>query len=97
MLIRDHKLFDLEFWNGVWKIVSVTGFSVVAGFMMISIYPLGARDRGIVTLGTKLALVAGVTFGTHIIVSSIFGLEEVRPIMSRARKILFKPLKIDAF
>ena len=35
MLIRDHQLFDAKFWSGVWRIISVTGFSVVAGFIMI--------------------------------------------------------------
>lgn len=95
MLMRDHKLFDRLFWSEIFRIVSVTGFSVVAGFIMISLYPLGALDRGIFTLGSKLALIAAVTFGVHIIVSAIFGLEEVKPIFARARAVVLKPLKID--
>lgn len=95
MLYRDHKLFDAEFWGGVWRIVSVTGFSVVAAFIMISLYPLGALDRGIFTLGSKLALITGVTFGVHLLVSSIFGLEEVKPVFARIKAIMLKPLKVD--
>lgn len=95
MLIRDPQLFDSTFWNGVGRIISVTGFTVVAAFIMISLYPLGIRDRGIITLGSKLILIAGVTFSVHIAVSALFGLEEVRPIFNRARKILFRPLKIE--
>jgi putative peptidoglycan lipid II flippase len=94
MLIRDPKLFDMEFWTGVLKIVSVTGFSVVAGFIMISLYPLGAEDKGIVTLGTKLLLVTAVTFSVHIIISALFGLEEVRPIIRRLKKLVLSPIKI---
>src|SRR6202034_4359100 len=57
MLIRDHKLFDRYFWNGVVKIISVTGFSVVAGGIMITLLPLGINARGIITLGSKLSLI----------------------------------------
>lgn len=95
MLIRDHHLFDAKFWGGVWRIISVTGFSVVASFIMISLYPLGIDDRGFVTLGSKLIFIAGVTFGVHVAVSALFDLEEVRPIFARAKKIILKPLKIE--
>ena len=95
MLFRDHQLFDMVFWSGVWRIISVTGFTVVAAFIMISIYPLGLNDRGLFTLGSKLLFIAGVTFGVHIAISALFGLEETRPIFSRVRKLILKPLKID--
>jgi putative peptidoglycan lipid II flippase len=95
MLWRDHKLFDRQFINGVWKIISVTGFSVVAGFIMISFYPLGLNDRGIFTLGSKLILIGGVTLGVHIGVSALFDLEEVQPIFNRLRKFMVRPAKLD--
>ncbi len=96
MLLRDHKLFDITFWEGVWRIFSVTGFSVVASFIMISLYPLGINDRGVVTLGTKLLLIAGVTFTVHIGVSALFGLEETKPIMRRLKKIVLSPVKFTS-
>jgi putative peptidoglycan lipid II flippase len=95
MLLRDPKLFDWKFISGCVKIVSVTGFSVVAGIIMLSIYPLTLSDRGFVTLGTKLTLIAIVVLLTHIAVSSLFGLEEVRPVLRRARNIILKPVKVD--
>lgn len=95
MIIRDHKLFDLNFLNGVFKIFAVTGFTVVASFIMISLLPLGLNDRGIFTLGAKLMLITFVTFGVHVLVSGLFGLEEVRPIFARIKKILFKPVQVD--
>lgn len=94
MLLRDHKLFDATFWSGVIKIASVTGFNMVAGFIMISLYPLGINDRGVVTLGSKLLFIALVTFGVHVGVSALFGLEEVRPIFARARQLALKTVKI---
>lgn len=95
MLIRDHRLFDRYFWSGVWRIISVTGFTVVAAFIMISIYPLGINDRGIITLGSKLAFIALVTYGVHIAVSALFDLDEVKPIFHYVRKIILKPIKVE--
>lgn len=95
MLFRDHKLFNGVFWGGVLRIMSVTGFTVVACFIMISLYPLGINDRGLITLGSKLALITLVTFGVHIAVSALFDLEEVRPLFSRIRKLMLKPVRLD--
>lgn len=95
MLLRDHQLFDVQFWGGVWRIISVTGFSVMASFIMISLYPLGINDRGFLTLGSKLLFIASVTFGVHIAISALFGLEEVRPLFVRLRKLVLKPISTD--
>jgi putative peptidoglycan lipid II flippase len=95
MLIRDPKLFDAHFWGGVWRIISVTGFSVVAGFIMISLYPLELNDKGIIALGSKLVLITFVIFAVHICVSALFDLEEVRPLLNRLRKIILKPIRIE--
>jgi putative peptidoglycan lipid II flippase len=93
MLIRDHRLFNAEFWSGIWRILAVTGFSVLAAFGMISLYPLGINDRGIITLGSKLFFISLVTFSVHVGLSAIFDLEEVRPIIHRIRTIILKPIK----
>lgn len=95
MLYRDHLLWDRNFLSGIWRIVSVTGFTVIAGYIMVNIFPLQASDRGVMTLGTKLFLIAGVTFSVHVSVSSLFGLEEVRPFFARLRKLALKPIKAD--
>jgi hypothetical protein len=62
---------------------------------MISLYPLGIHDRGILTLGSKLALITGVTYAVHIAISALFDLEEVQPILRRLRKIVLSPIKLE--
>ena len=94
MLVRDTKLFDAAFWGGIVRIISVGGFSVLAAYTAVSFYPLEASDRGLVTLGSKFALIAGVTFMVHIGVSQLFSLEEVRPVFAWLRRLL-KPIKIQ--
>ena len=95
MIIRDHKIFDSEFFNGIARIVSVTGFSVIAGYIMVSIYPLNITDKGVITLGGKLFFITGVTFLVHILMSSFFDLEEVRPFIKKVYKLVLKPIKLD--
>lgn len=95
MLVRDPKLFDARFWNGVWRIASVTGFSVVAAFIMVSLYPLGINDRGVLALGSKLMAITLVTLSVHITVSALFGLDEVKPVFNRLRKVILKPIKFE--
>ncbi len=95
MVIRDPKLFDPAFLSALGRIISVTGFSVLAGYIMIRLYPLGAHDRGIFTLGSKLAFISLVVFGVHVAVSALFSLEEVNPIFARAKKLFYKPLDVE--
>lgn len=95
MLIRDHKLFDSEFWSGVFRTISVTGFSLVAGYITVGFVPLGAADRGFVTLGTKLAIIATVTLATHFAISGLFDLEEARPFWRWVKRVLYRPVKIE--
>lgn len=95
MLIRDHKLFDRAFMSGIIRIISVTGFSVLVAYLMISLLPLQSSDKGLVTLGFKLGVISLATLLTHMFVSSIFGLEEPRPVFAKLRQIALKPIKID--
>jgi len=95
MLFRDPKLFNAAFWGGVFRIFSVTGFSVVASFIMISLYPLGFNDKGVITLGSKLFFITSVTFLVHIGVSALFDLEEVQPIIRKVRKFVLSPIRLD--
>lgn len=97
MLVRDRQLFDREFWSGCARILSVGGFTLFAGFMAVSFYPLGVSDRGIVTLGGKLLLIALVVFSTHLGLSALFGLEEVRPLFERLKRLVVKPVHIDVY
>ncbi len=95
MIFRDPHLFDRSFLSGLWRIVSVTGFTLLAAFIMISFFPLQADDVGFVALGSKLFAIVAVTFGVHVGVSWLFGLEEVQPIIGKVRRILFRPVKIQ--
>lgn len=94
MILRDHKLLDPSFFSGLIKIISVTGFTVIAAFFMISIMPLETSDRGFVTLSTKLGAITCVTFFVHVGMSTLFSLEEAKPVIRKVRKVIMTPIKI---
>lgn len=94
MLFRDKKLFNPRFWSSVVRILSVTGFSVLAAFIMISLLPLSVTDRGIFTLGFKFGAITTITFIVHFAISIIFGMEEPKPIINKLRQIALKPIGI---
>ncbi len=95
MLLRDPALLNRAFWGACLRIISVTGFSVLTAFIMVSLLPLDISDKGFATLGIKFGSIAVVTFAVHIGVSWLFGLEEARPILTRLKRIILKPVRVQ--
>lgn len=95
MLVRDRRLFDREFWAGIVRIFSVTGFSLLTAFIMISLLPLEIGDKGFITLGGKLAMISAVTLSVHLVVSWLFELEEAQAVLTKARNVILKPIRIN--
>ncbi len=93
MVFRDRGLLNKVFWGGVVRIISVTGFSMLAGYIAVSVFPLGARDVGPITLGGKLAAIGFAVFSVHIAISGLFGLEEARPVFVWLKRIVLKPIR----
>jgi len=94
MLWRDRHLFSAQFWGGIVRILSVTGFTSITAYTMKSLVPLFASDRGFVTLSSKLILIIVPTFVVHFAISSLFGLEEAQPVASKIRQIALKPVRV---
>lgn len=95
MIWRDRYLFTPEFWSDIFRTLSVTGFTVITTYTMVSLVPLLATDRGFATLGSKLMLIVFPTFIVHVGLSVIFGLEEVLPVVRKIRALTLKPVQIQ--
>jgi putative peptidoglycan lipid II flippase len=91
---RDRKIFDRDFWQMTVKLLSVTGFTIVAAFIMISLLPLNLNDTGFFVLGGKLGLITLVTFSTHIIVSAVYGFNEGKLVLSKIKNFIYRPIKV---
>jgi putative peptidoglycan lipid II flippase len=92
---RDRKIFNAYFWGSIVKLFSVTGFSVVAAFVTVSLLPLNISDRGIVTLGVKLTAITIATFVTHFTISFLLGMEESRSVVRWAKRVILRPIKFQ--
>lgn len=92
---RDRTLFDKDFWEGIVKILSVTGFTVMTAYLMAKAVPLAVSDKGFLTLGSKLMVIVIPTITVHILVSYIYGLEEAKPIIAKAKRLILRPLAVD--
>lgn len=95
MLWRDRKLFDREFWGGISRILSVTGFTILVTYIMVTLVPLAVTDRGFIKLSAKLLAIIVPTIAIHIMLSAVFGLAEVRPVLDKLRKLVLKPVRIQ--
>jgi putative peptidoglycan lipid II flippase len=92
MIIRDRGLLNMTFWGGIGRIISVSGFSLLATYLTVSLLPLTRGDVGL-TLAVKLATIGGVTLSVHILISGLFGLEEARPVFTWLKKIILRPIR----
>ncbi len=91
MVLRDRKIITMEFWNMSFKLLSATGFTIVTAFVMVSILPLLSTDRGFITLGGKLSLIALVTFSVHIVVTAFYDFYEAKITLSKIKQFMYKP------
>ena len=95
MFVRDKKIFAGEFLSNLMKIFSVTGFAIVAAYIMITLLPLRSTETGFIALGSKLSAITLVTFGVYIGMSLLFRLDESQPIKRFIKRVILKPIRIN--
>ena len=94
MVLRDPDILDREFWRMTSRLISVTGFTTVTAFIMVTLLPLNLNDTGFFLLGSKLGAISIVTLSVHIAMSSVFGFEESKTTIQKIKKLVLKPIKI---
>ncbi len=96
LLKRFPGTLDRPFFGALWRMLSAFGITFWATWLMRrELFELGVQDRGVLTLLPKLALVSIGAALVYIGVSWLFRLEEVEPIIAKARTILFKPIRLQ--
>ena len=94
MIIRDRHLFDKVFLDSLGRIISVTGFSAIAAYFTMHFLPLGAYDQGF-GMVMKLIIITVIIMTVHVGFSYMFGLEEAKTVISKIRKIIVRPIRIQ--
>ena len=95
MIYRDHKVFDAAFLQAMVRIMSVTGFALIAGAAVMKVFPLQGSEVGFLSLGSKLGAITLIIFGVYVSVSALFGLEEARIFFNRTKRIITSRIKVQ--
>jgi len=86
---RIKGLFDFTFFHAVGRMASATGFMTVITYIGFTLLPLNATDKSFFSSFPKFSFVVAISTISYIGFSWMFKLRETRPIISRAKKLLF--------
>lgn len=89
----EHKLLAGDFWKAIFRMIFASIIAGCVAFSLTKFIPLMATDSSLVITIPKFLLIASASVLSYIIASFFLNLEEVRPILGYAKKILFKNIK----
>lgn len=88
---RSHRqLLNKTFWHNFFKISIATAITGCVAYSMTKFFPLMATDDSFFIIFPKFCLITLVSLLTYIIAGWFLNLDQVRPLVERIRKILFK-------
>ncbi|HUC95943.1 MAG TPA: lipid II flippase MurJ [Candidatus Saccharimonadia bacterium] len=96
MIVKDRKLINVNFIVGLIRIISVTGFTALTAYLMVSLFPLQLSDNGFLILGSKLGIITIVALFVHISLSRVFGLDELKPVTTKFKQIASKAFRTSS-
>lgn len=86
----NHKLFDKTFWRGIGKMFFATIISGCVAYSMTKFFPLMATDDSVFVTLPKFCLITAASLIAYILAGYFLDIEQVKPIFSKLKKILFK-------
>lgn len=89
MARRIRGLFDRVFISTIGRMASATGFTAVITYFCVAVLPLNATDQSFIASFPKFALIVTISVLSYIGLSKILDLQEVNPILTQAKKIMF--------
>ena len=87
---RIRGLFDAPFVHAIARMVSAAGFMALATYGAVALLPLSSTDQRFFDSAPKFILITLVSFVVYLLFCYIFKLPEVKPVVTRIQKILFK-------
>jgi len=86
-------LFDKPFIQAISRMVAATGIMAIVTYISVVSFPLNASDQSFFVSFPKFALIVGLSLFIYLLLSRVLKIEEVNPIISRTKKILFGGFK----
>lgn len=89
MSTRIKGLFDLVFVRAVTRMVIATAMMGVISYITVQLFQLGANDQSFLATFPKFAVIVAVSLTAYILLSRMFKLTEVNPVLARLKSLLF--------
>jgi putative peptidoglycan lipid II flippase len=89
----NRRLLNRDFWSAIARMVFA---SVIAGCMTYSavkFFPLMATDNSFLATFPKFFIIAAIGLGTYLIAAYFLNLSEVKPVVNKITKIIFRNVK----
>ena len=87
---RIKGLFDAPFLHGIGRMLSAAGFTALVTYGAVVVLPLSLTDQRFFDSFPKFTLITVISFIVYLFFSYLFKLPEVKPVIVRIQKILFK-------
>jgi hypothetical protein len=88
MARRLPGLFGMSFVRAIMRMVSAAGFTALVTYIIVTLLPLSASDQSFFSSFPKFTAIVLVSGLSYFLASYMMGLDEVRPILVRAKKIV---------
>ena len=88
-----HQLLNKSFWKSFIRMLFATAITGCVAFSMTKFIPLMATDNSLVITIPKFFLISAISIVAYLIASYFLNLDEVKPIISYIKRILFKNIK----
>lgn len=85
---RVQNIFDKEFMSAVWRMLSATGFTALACYVMVRLLPLRSADQNFFSTFPKFAIIVAVTMIFYVYVCHLMKLRESHPVIVRVQSLL---------
>ncbi|HEY8992361.1 MAG TPA: murein biosynthesis integral membrane protein MurJ [Candidatus Microsaccharimonas sp.] len=90
MARRIKGLFDAPFIHAIGRMVSAAGFMALVTYGAVVLMPLSLTDQRFFDSFPKFTLITLASFVVYLFFCYLFKLPEVKPVLTRIQKILFK-------
>lgn len=87
---NKRKLLNKSFWKGFTRMLIATAITGAVAYSMTKFLPLRSTDVSILATLPKFLIISVVSFAAYVVAGYFLDLPEVKPIINRLKKWLFK-------
>ncbi len=87
------QIFDKQFWRAFSRMLIATFFTSIVAYISTKLLPLMRTDNSFLATFPKFCVIVAVSIFTYLVSSYVLRLSEIRPIVEKAKKIIFRNVK----